>query len=434
MNRLLIPLLLALAAACAAPAALAAADAERKVTAEIAALLGETAKEEPAAALKRIAEYKGEGHPLITLTRAQLRWRLALDAKDEATVKAQRAAAEQDFAEALKQDPGLRQAHLGLAQCAAAREDWPAACREAAAGIDQASAGKAEITFMAHAALRAEDWRLAAIAVQQGILRFPDDTQLRRIELAVLMNAGRGEDVRQAVLALLAKEPRDAELWRQLAWAAQDTRREDEALAALEAAVLLKPDDRTLRRALADTQLARGLPHAALANLRPLVGEPASAAALADPALMLGATRAAAEAGELTQARAWLAAVPEQERTRPLRLQAARLAVQAEDPAAAATALEALIALGEQDAGVLAWAGSLAETRGDHARAEALYLKASGSEGPAASAASLRLVALYLRQERVDEARSTLATHLAKRPDDVQARALQAQLERRGKR
>lgn len=414
--------------------ALSAADAERKVSLEVATLLTEAAKEEPAAALKRIADYKGEPHPLITLIRAQMHWRLALDAKDDGAARIQREAAEKAFAETLKLDPTLRQAHLGLAQCAGAREDWTTACREAAAGVDHATAGKAELTFLAHAALKAQDWRLASIAAQQGILRFPDDPALRRIELAVLMNAGRGEDVRQAVLALLAKDPNDAELWRQLAWAAQDTRREDEALAALEAAVLLKPDDRALRRALADSQLARGMPHAALASVRPLIGQPPTATTLSDAALMLTASRAAAEAGELAQARAWIDAVPDKDRTRALRLQAARLAVQANDVTAADGALNALIALGEQDAGVLAWAGSLAETRGDAARAEALYLKACGAEGQASSAASLRLVALYLKQERLDEARSTLASHLAKRPDDQQARALQAQLDRRGKR
>jgi uncharacterized protein HemY len=146
---------------------------------------------------------------------------------------------------------------------------------------------------------------------------------------------------------------------------------------------------------------------------------------------MLTASRAAAESGDLAQGRAWLDAVPEAKRTRALRLQAARLAIQANDANAARAALDALIALGEQDASVLTWAGSLAEGGGDTARAEALYLKASGADNPAASAASLRLVALYLKQERIEDARNTLATHLAKRPDDQQARALQAQLERR---
>lgn len=420
-----------LAVALAAP--LCAADAKREVTAEQAKLLNEVAKAEPAAALTTLTAYQGEPHALITLALAQTHWRLAGTSTDETTARTHRDAAEKSYRAALTLDAKLREAHLGLAQCAAARDDWKTASREAAAGIDPSLGDRVEVTFLAHAALRAEDWRLAGIAAQQGILRFPDDATLRRIEVAVLQHAGRAEDVREAVLALLAQNPADADLWRHLAWAAQETRREDEALAALEAAVVLKPDDRALRRSLADTQLARGMPHAALANLTLLIGTPPRAAALSDANLILAASRAAAEAGNLAQGRAWLDAVPEQERTRPLRLQSARLAVQAGDQQAAAVALDALIALGEQDASVLTWAGSLAEGRGDLARAEALYLKASGSDAPSASAASLRLVALYLKQERLEDARGTLATHLAKRPDDAQARALQAQLERRGK-
>jgi hypothetical protein len=414
-------------------AGLHAADNRREVSAEIAALLTAVAKDEPPAALKRLSEYKGEAHPLITLSLAQAHWRLADGALNEAEARGHRAAAEQAYREALKQDPTLRQAHLGLAQCAAARDEWTLASREAAAGVDPGLGDRVEVTFLAHAALQAKDWRLAGIAAQQGILRFPDDGTLRRIELAVLMNAGRGEDARQAVLALLAKSPGDADLWRHLAWSAQETRREDEALAALEAALVLKPADRALRRALAEAQLARAMPQAAFATITPLIGQPPAAEALADDALMLSASRAAAESGELAQGRAWLDAVPEAGRTRALRLQAARLAIQAGDQAAAAAALDTLVALGEQDAGVLAWAGSLAEGRGDPARAEALYLKASGAEGTAAATATLRLVALYLKQERIEDARGTLATHLAKRPDDQQAKALQAQLDRRGK-
>lgn len=420
-----------LVVALAAP--LCAADAKRGVTAEQAKLLNEVAKAEPATALTALTAYQGEPHALITLALAQTHWRLAGTGTDEATARTHRDAAEKSYRAALALDAKLREAHLGLAQCAAARDDWKTASREAAAGIDPSLGDRVEVTFLAHAALRAEDWRLAGIAAQQGILRFPDDATLRRIEVAVLQHAGRAEDVREAVLALLAQNPTDADLWRHLAWAAQETKREDEALAALEAAVVLKPDDRALRRSLADTQLARGMPHAALANLTLLIGTPPRAAALGDANLILAASRAAAEAGNLAQGRAWLDAVPEQERTRPLRLQSARLAVQAGDQQATAVALDALIALGEQDASVLTWAGSLAEGRGDLARAEALYLTASGSDAASASAASLRLVALYLKQERLEDARGTLATHLAKRPDDAQARALQAQLERRGK-
>ena len=426
-------IVVALFTAALSAAALPAAEPKREVTTEQAKLLNEVAKAEPAAALTLLTGYKGDAHPLITLTLAQTYWRLATGATDDISVRSHRAAAEQAYTDALKLDPTLRQAHLGLAQCAAAREDWLTASREAAAGVDPSLGDRSEVTFLAHTALRAQDWRLAGIAAQAGILRFPDDATLRRIELNVLQHAGRAEDVREAVLALLAKEPGDADLWRHLAWAAQETKREDEALAALEAALVLTPADRALRRALASAQLGRGLPHAAFVNLKILIGQPPLPEALVDDALMVSASRAAADAGELKQGRAWLDAVPEANRSRALRLQVARLAIQAGDQAAAQAALEALIALGEQDASVLAWAGSLAETRGELARAEALYLAASSTDHPSASAASLRLVALYLKQERIEDARSTLATHLAKRPDDQQAKALQAQLERRVK-
>lgn len=407
-------------------AAVHAADPVRTVPPEAAELLNAVAGLEPAEALLRFAAYKGPEHAMIALVRGQARWRLSQDAQAPEARRAALAEAEADFAAALKLDPELRQAHLGLAQCAAARDDWHAASRAVAAAFEPGRSDRGLVIFLAQAAQRAGDWRLATLAAQEGILRFPDDDALRRVELSVLANAGRGEDARQAVLALLARNPDDVELWNHLAWAAHATGREDESLAAREAALAVRPDDRILRRRLAEAQLGRGLPQAALATVAPLLGERPDHAALSDAGLMQLACRAASDAGEPARARAWLAAVPEAARNRDLRLLDARLAVQAGDPAAAAAALEALIALGEGDPGVLTWAASLAEQRGDAARAEALLLRAIAAEGGAA--ASLRLAALYIRQDRRDEAAGILATHLAKHPEDAQARALQARL------
>lgn len=372
--------------------------------------------------------WKGEAHALLTLTRAQARWSLARDAANAAR-PAQIAAAEKDFAAVLVIDPELTQAHLGLAQCAAAREDWLTASREAAAGIDPGKADRTMLGFLANAALRAGDWRLATLSAQHGIMRFPDDAALRRIELAVLVHTGRSEDARQAVLALLARDPGDDGLWRHLAWSANETGRADEALGALEAALAVSSDDRALRRQLAEAQLARGLPQAALVTVKPLVGEPPTPVALADDGLILLSSRAAADSGELTLARAWLAAVPDAKRTRNQRINAARFAVQAGDAAAAGASLDALVAAGERDPAVLVWAASLAEMRHEPARAEALLLQAL--DAGTASTASLHLAAFYLKHDRRDEARTVLATYLAKKPDDVQARALKAQFEHR---
>lgn len=416
-----------------------AAESPRTVPAEVAALLTALSDVAPAEVITRIdaAAAEQRAHPLVLLSRAQARWRLAQEAVSSSTASSADTrslitAAEADFTASLRADASLRQAHLGLAQCAAARDDWPTAAREAGLGIDLATADRGQFAFLATAALRARDWRVATVAAQQGLLRFHDDASLRRIELAVLAEAGRAEDARQAALALLAQSPQEVQLWRYLAAANQQTGREAESLAALEATLLLTPDDRALRRVVADTQLNRGQPQAALHTVRPLIGSPPSAAACADDGLILMASRAAAEGGGdagIAEARAWLAAVPEAQRSRAQRIQAARLAVQAGDAAAAGEALDALVVAGEHDAAVLTWAASLAQQRGDASRAETLYLRASASDTPSAGPATLRLAALYLSQRRRDEARTLLASYLAKQPDDGQAKALLTRLD-----
>jgi predicted Zn-dependent protease len=365
------------------------------VPAEVADLLGRAAGAAPAEAVRLLASAT---HPVLLVARAQAHQRAEHPAEAEA-----------DFRAAIAADSTLRPAHLGLAQCLAARLDWLGASRAAAAAIDPVHADAAALGFLAGVALRAEDWRLATVAAQQGILRFPDDERLRRIELAVLVQAGRAEEARQAALALVARQPGEAELWRQLAWAAQETGRDDEALAALEAALLTTPADDALRQRLAAGQLARGWAPAALATVRPLLAKPAT------PAVVLLAARAAGDAGDVVQARIWLDALPEAERTRDHRILSARLAVQAGDPAAARQALDVLIGAGERDATVLTWAGALAEAAGDLARAEMLYRDAQ---------ATLRLVAVLLRQGRRDEAAAQVRAYLAAHPDDAQARAL----------
>jgi predicted Zn-dependent protease len=336
----------------------------------------------------------------------------------------QAAAAEADFRAALERQPELRPAHLGLAQCAAAREDWLAASRSAAAGIEVTTADAAQLAFLASVAERAGDWRLATLAAQHGILRFPDDDRLRRTELAVLVHAGRAEDARQALLALLSRAPGDAGLWRHLAWAARESGHGDESMAALEAAVLLQPDAAPLRRHLAAAQLAGGQPQAAARTILPLM-QPVP---IADDELLLLGCRATAEAGDPGQARRWLDAVPDASRTRTQRLLAARLAAQDGDDTAATAVLEALIAAGESDASVLVWAAAMAERSAQTARAEMLYLRAVQATGPAAAIAELRLVALYIRLGRRDEAGQALSAYLLRHPGDQQALALLAHL------
>jgi len=370
------------------------------------------------AALAALDAHKGEGHALLDLVRGQTLLRLGAD--DPTRL----AAAEAAFTAAIGRDANLRQAHLGRAQTAALRGDWPTVLSACGTGIELATCTVDELQFYANAAWQARDWRLANVLISHGIARFPAHDGFRRLELAALVHGGRADEARQAVLALLDRHPHDAELWRHLAWSAQTNGDEDQALAALEMAVLAAPDDAALRQRLGGLQFSRGMPHAAVVTLRPLVSDPATA----DSGLLVLAARAAADSDARNQARDWLAAVPEARRTRDQRLLAARLAVQDDDHAAAAAAVTALVALGETDPQVLAWAGQVCEQAEDDARAEAFYSQAAAAEHPIAAAANLRLVALYLRQDRLDDATALLALHLAKHPNDAQARSLQQRL------
>lgn len=324
------------------------------------------------------------------------------------------------FRAALVSDPTLRQAHLGLAQLAATAADWKQAVSELALGIEVTSATAGELIFYAQCAVQVGDCRLAATLASLGITRFPNEPAFRRIELSGLIRSGRAEEARSAILALLEQTPADADLWRNLAWSAANnpTTNDDDLLAALELASLAKPDDAGLSRQLADAQLARHLPRQAWERYRQL------AATSTDPLLLTSAARAADAAGEWALGRELLTRIPAAQRTRDQRLLAARLSVQAHDPAAARAALGELISLGDNDPQLLTWAGALAEEQGDSAQAVALYQQALTQADY--TPATLRLIASYLRSERRDEAATLLNTHLARHPDDAQAQALLA--------
>lgn len=381
----------------------------------------------PEQALAALAAYRGQPHALIDLAIAQAHHRL-LRSGPEDQRDAHRRAATQAYSAALERDSGLRPARWGLAQLAADLEDWANASRWASEALDANQANASEWQFAAHATLRAGDRRLAAALISTALMRFPGDQPLRRLDLALLIEGDRYAEARLAVLDLLDRAPGDRDLWQHLAHLAQATGREDEALAAIEAALGCDAGNRVLRRSLADRFLARGWPQAALPHYTALMDEPQSSA---DALLVELAARCAAEARELTQARAWIAAVPEQQRSRGQHLLAARLAVEQGDAPAAATALDALVALGEADPRVLAWAGELAESRGEETRAAAFYGQAMAGDGPGADAARLRLAALRLRQGLLEEAATLIDTYLQRHPDDASARRLRLLVEQR---
>jgi len=122
----------------------------------------------------------------------------------------------------------------------------------------------------------------------------------------------------------------------------------------------------------------------------------------------------------------WLALVPDERRTRSVRILAARRALRLGEVADARAALHRLIAQGQADAGVFLWAGHLAEKAKDWPEAETLYEHARKREEPSAGLATLYLARLHLHRGRLDQAARLLRKHLDAHPEDSSARALLA--------
>lgn len=367
---------------------------------------------DPAKAETILAGYDGAPHALVALALGNARVQQA-EAKTDAARSDLLKRAETAYTNAAQLDPSLTQAKLGLARCIGARGDWAAAIKACAEAVPVATATAGDLAFYADCAARGRDPRLAATIVTQGIMRFPGERVFRRQELALLVAAERWEEARAALQDLLAAAPTDVDTWRSLAGA--ESRGGDPVAAriALEAAVLLKPDDAALRRSLAEAQLTADQAPAALATISPLVADPTTA----DPRLVEFAARVAVEADRSDQARRWLLVLPTEKRSRGGHLLAARLAAQTNDLTAADAALQAVLRQGEADPAVLAWAGSIAESRNDLGRAEGLYRQAD-SQGP--GLASLRLCLLLHRLGRDDEAKRILGTYREAKPGDPQ--------------
>lgn len=398
------------------------------VPADVATILQKAqAEKDPTAALALLDAYKGAPHPLITLLRGQFHMALAQRGSDS---QAHRAEAERAFTAVADQESCRHNAHLGLAQIASDRGDWKAAVGHCAQALNIDHATASELSYYAEAATRAHDWQLACTLVEQGLMRFPDATSFRQLDVSILYQSARYDEARQGLLTLLGTQPGDSAHWREVAWCDRQGKRDDEYLAALELASLSAPNDRQLARTLCEAQLAANMAETALAGLRDLIGDPVRADAAADAKLMELGARAALATSDTALGRTWLAAVPDAGRTRTQRILAARLAVQGGDAAGATAALDALIASGERDGAILVWAGHLAEQGKDAAKAESFYAQAASGDGPAAGNAAMRLGGLYYRQHRWNDATALLATYLSRHPDDLDAKHLQDLVDR----
>jgi tetratricopeptide (TPR) repeat protein len=231
------PWLAALAFAFAAPAAAQSdgTEPQREVPPALVPILNAAQRaleaDDAPAALRILATYDGAPDPLHRLLAGYAH--MDLDQLTEA---------EAAFRSALELDDGIEQARTGLARSLVAQEKWSDAIGVLREVVDVERSPAVELGLYARAAYESGDLRLASLLAERGVLRFPADLTLRRIDLEVLVRRGAWNDALEAALSLLASEPTDPLAWRQLA-AAADRVAPELALPALEAASLAAPDD-----------------------------------------------------------------------------------------------------------------------------------------------------------------------------------------------
>ena len=337
------------------------------------------------------------------------------------------------YRKALAMDGSMTQAGIALAQVHARKEQWPEAAELLGrfAATDSCDAGL--LLLYAQVAQRLGDGRLCGLLTRKGIVRFPADTQFRRLDLAILFDEGDHAAAKRTVRLFLDASPADPALWQQLAFLNRETRQDADSLVALEAAVLCHPASLVAHRQLLGAQLADGDWLTVVERGQALLAGPLAKAAAADLRVM-GLLITAADMGERDRlVGAWLARVAEPKRTRAMHLAAARLALRQGRAAQARKALGRLIEAGEADASVFLWAGHIAEAQEDWPAAETLYGQARRLEGRGARLATLYLARLQARRGRLGHAAELLRQHLRAYPEDAAARSILTLVEARQK-
>lgn len=362
------------------------------------------AKEKPKAALQALDAYDGEEDALWHLIRG-----------DALLAMRNSKAAETSYRRALELDPDLQPAGAGLARILVDRKAWKEA-RSVLGRLLPDSPSADLLGLYAQVAYESEDYRLASVLTERGLIRFPGDERFRRLDLALAYRIEDWPRLERGTLGLLAERPSDPKLWTQLAAARRDAPTSAGFLAAVEAAALAKPSDVEAQLRHAGAQLAAGHYEAAwTVAARLLDGKKPPAKAyelLANAGLRLE---------RLAETDKRLARAPASAAVDLLRV---RIKLASGNDRGALKGLEAYLEKYPRPPHALLWAGSLAERLGDRNRAEAYYLQARDEGGEDARLAPLHLARLYQQRGDVERAREVLATRLREAPDDADAARL----------
>jgi len=398
---------------------LCAEDKTHKVSPELAEILSgaqaDLRQGQPAEALRRLAAYQGDDHALRQLIIGHAH---VQQSDHEAAIAAYEAA--------LRMDPKLSQAGIGLAQVYARQNKWGKAADLLGRFVNTDSCDADRLLLYAQVAQRHEDARLCELLVDRAIRRFPADLRFRRLDLAMRLDQQDDRGARLAVDVLLKAAPADPDLWQQRALVSDRAGKQAEAIAALEACLLCDPNDLSKHRGFVVGLVVAGDWPSAVRHGKELLSGSMAESVKADVKLM-GLLIRAADMGQRDKTLAeWLALVPDKFRTTDMGIIATRLALRLGETADARAALRHLIEQGQADAGVFLWAGHLAEKAKDWAEAETLYDHAGKQKDPAGTLASLYLARMQLRRGRTEEAARLLRAYLDLHPQDSSARAMLA--------
>lgn len=357
------------------------------------------------------------------------------------------AAATLSFQQALKLNPQSRDAAMLLVEQYYHRQQWADVCVLLGQWLDVHTVDTKLLQLYSIAAYENKDYRLAERLVAQGIIRFPQEKTFRSLDVQLLMQRESWPQAAAEIQYLLRHPGYDRRLWQHLAFIRQQQNDDTGYSAALEAAYVLDPQNRSKQRAHAQAQLSLGHVHEAFIHLKELLTKTSDSTNTANTTnniqnielLRLG-IHAAQESAHYQQALDWLQMIPDAQRDQNLRLSALRLHIRQGQQKQATGVMDALIASSEYRADILLWAAQIAEKNTDYARAEVMYQlcrknDASGKNGEHKEKqtrwrkiANVYLARLLSIQHRNTEAQKILREHLKEFPTDSYAIMLQAML------
>jgi tetratricopeptide (TPR) repeat protein len=328
--------------------------------------------------------------------------------------------ASEAYLQCLALNQELEAAGLSLINCYVELERWQdcKALLEQWVDVDTCDISLIYVTIRCAEALQDQRW--SQNLIQVGLRRFPTDRNIRLFDLEHLINAERWREALQACTYLLKENPEDAKLWQFTAQVYRHLNQEALALAAIERAVLLQPQNQALRIAHIQAQLAAGHAQEAYKHAQKLLlNSP-------DHKAMTLMVRAAWEAGAFKTAETWLQKIPMEQRTENIHVLHLRILYNNKRFDAYDKQANVLLAGNLINPQTTLWVARVAEERTQIARAEMLYemLRKQTSDTQTAQLATLYLARLKYSQGRKQEALELMKQHLKQYPQDEHAQRL----------